>query len=169
MNSEPIEADDATSKQAGRRLQLVHTGSSQFAIFAEDISAIVDWQEPAPLPGAPSSVLGVVSIQGRMLTVLDLSTLLDLDLASSDTSLKARGYLVALRGDEQLALAIEAPGEVVELAPNESTADLSANQEGLPTPVLGVMQREGAEIKILNLRGLFSTAIQGSQRRQRQF
>ena len=165
MNSETIENDNAVPKPAGRKLQLVHAGSSAFGIFADEISTIVAWQEPTPLPHAPSSVLGVVSIQGRMLTVLDLATLPELEATLSDRPRKAPGNIVALRGDEQIALAIEAPGEVILLASTESIA----RQDAVTKPVLGVLQREGAEIKILNLKGLFPIAIKERQRRQRQF
>lgn len=165
MNSETSENDDAGAEGAHRKLQLVHAGSSQFAIFADEISAIVTWQEPTPLPHAPSSVLGVVSIQGRMLTVLDLATLPGLEATLSDVPRKTPGHIVALRGDEQLALGIEVPGEVILFASTESIARQSAVTE----PVLGVLQRGGAEIKILNLKGLFPIAIKERQRRQRQF
>jgi chemotaxis signal transduction protein len=154
---------------ASRKLQLVRAGSSQFGIFAEQISAIVEWQEPAPLPQAPSSVLGVVSIQGRMLTVLDLAKLASGEAVLDDTPRKLLRHLIALRGDEQLALAIEALGELVKLTPNESMTDSITKEETVTTPVLGVLQWEGAEIRILNLNGLFPAAIQGRQRRQRRF
>ena len=152
-----------------RKLQLLRAGSSQFGIFAEQISAIVEWQEPAPLPQAPSSVLGVVSIQGRMLTVLDLAKLGSREAELDDTPRKFLRYLIALRGDEQLALAIEALGEVVKLTSYESMTDSITKEETVTMPVLGVLQREGAEIRILNLSGLFPSAIQGRQRRQRRF
>ena len=173
MNNEAIGNVPSNFEQelpvvAFRKLQLVRAGSSQFGIFAEQISAIVEWQEPAPLPHAPSSVLGVVGIQGRMLTVLDLAKLAGGE-ASDDTPRKFLRYLIALRGDEQLALAIEAPGEVVQLTPNESMTNSITTEETVTTPVLGVLQREGAEIRILNLKGLFPAAIQGRQRRQRRF
>ena len=150
-----------------RKLQLLRAGSSQFGIFAEQISEIVEWQEPAPLPHAPNSVLGVVNIQGRMLTVLDLAMLASGE-GLDETPREFLRHLIALRGDEQLALAIEALGEVVKLTPSESITG-SITDEIVTTPVLGVLQREGAEIRILNPEGLFPAAIQGRQRRQRRF
>ncbi len=163
------DSDDAASRRAGRKLQLVHRGSSQFGVFVEEISAIVPWQEPAPLPHAPTSVLGVVSVEGRMLTVLDLATLPIPEARSSDGARTAPEHLIALRGDEQLALAIEAPGEVIQLKPDESITESITKQETVTTPVLGVLQREGTAIKILNVKGLFLAAIQGRERRQRRF
>ena len=153
---------------AFRKLQLVRAGSSQFGIFADQISAIVEWQEPAPLPHSPSSVLGVASIQGRMLTVLDFAKLAISETVEDETPHQSLRHLIALRGDEQLALAIETLGEVVQLAPNESMTP-STKEEAPTTPLLGVLQRDGIEIKILNLKGLFAAAIQGRERRQRRF
>ena len=150
-------------------MQLVQAGQYQFGIFADQISATVEWQEPAPLPNAPSSVLGVVSIQGRMLTVLDLARLVGGEAALDETPPKSQRHLIALRGDEQLALAIEALGEIVQLSGNELVADSITKPENVTTPVLGVWQAEGAEIKILNPKGLFPAAIQGRERRQRRF
>ena len=154
---------------ASRKLQLVLAGQNQFGIFADQISAIVDWQEPAPLPHAPRSVLGVVSIQGRMLTVLDLAKLAGAEVLLTDTPDKFLGHLIALRGDEQLALAVEALGEVVQLTGKESLTNSITMRETVTGPVLGVWQREEAEIKVLNSEGLFPAAIQGRERRQRRF
>ena len=155
--------NEAGLKQAGRRVQIVNAGSSQFGIFADEISAIVDWQQPAPLPHAPAAVLGVVSIQGRMLTVLDLATIILGEGALSNPPRSGAAQLIALRGDEQLALAVDGVGEIVAFPENVSKSN------PVTAPVLGVLQHEGAEISILNLPGLFPTAIQGRQRRQRQF
>jgi chemotaxis signal transduction protein len=160
MNSDATDNHDPDNEVAGRKLQLVHAGLTQFGVFADEISAIVPWQEPSPLPHAPSAALGVVCIQGRMLTVLDLATL----LATSDDVPGAPTHLLALRGDEQLALAVEGLGDVIQLAPDAFLA-----QQQAETPVYGVVQHEGAELRILNLNGLFPTALQGRQRRQRRF
>ena len=164
MNNDASQNDDTVLK-SGRKLQLVHAGSSQFGIFADEISTIVAWQEPTPLPRAPGSVLGVVNIQGRMLTVLDLATLPDLAATLSAGQRQIPRHIIALRGDEQLALAADSVDETAEFTPG----DFTTTPETVTTPVLGVLQRRGAEIRILNIQGLFPTALQGRQRRQRQF
>ena len=138
-----------------RKLQLVQAGQDQFGIFADQISAIVAWQEPAPLP------------QGRMLTVLDLGKLADAEAVSADSPRTLPRHLIALRGDEQLALAVEGLGEVVQLTGD--APESIAGHETVGGPVVGVWQREEAEIKILNPMRLFPTAIQGRERRQRRF
>jgi purine-binding chemotaxis protein CheW len=167
MNNDRIQnrrhsIDGANSEGAVRTLQLLRAGSFQFGIFAEEIAAITEWREPTPLPHAPKSVLGVVSIQGRMLTVLYLATLPGREAASRDA---AAQHLIALRGDEQLALAVDGLGETIELA----DGDFDTGRETKETLVLGVLNREGADIYILNPKELFPAAIQGRERRRRRF
>lgn len=167
MNNQAIDNtqpsfDEAIAKGAVLTLQLVSAGSVQFAILADEIAAIVGWREPTPLPQAPKSVLGVVSIQGRMLTVLDLAMLTGGGAAPNDVPAH---HLIALRGDEQLALAIETLGETIEIAED----DFDAKRETGEPLVLGVLPRDGAEINILNPQELFPTAIQGRERRRRRF
>ena len=154
--------DEASAKGVVRNLQLFRAGSFHFGIFADDIAAIVAWREPTPLPHAAKSVLGVVSVQGRMLTVLDLATLTGHEASSSDV---AAQHLIALRGDEQLALAIETLGETIEIAEDV----FHAKRETGEALFLGVLHRDGAEINILNPKELFPTAIQGRERRRRRF
>jgi purine-binding chemotaxis protein CheW len=128
-----------------------------YGINKEEISAIVSWQEPTPLPNAPPAVLGVVSIHGSMFTVFDLAELTS-DSAAVQKSVR---QIIALRGDEQLALAVDKVGEVVELEPEEVPA-----LDGL---IGGSVTRNGVELNILNLKEIFPTAIQGRERRRRRF
>jgi chemotaxis signal transduction protein len=154
--------DEASAKGVGRKLQLFRAGSFHFGIFTNDIAAIVPWREPTPLPYAAKSVLGVVSVHGRMLTVLDLATLTGHEAVSSAAPAQ---HLIALRGDEQLALAIETLGETIEIAED----DFSPKRETLEPLLLGVLDREGTETNILNPKELFPIAIQGRERRRRRF
>jgi chemotaxis signal transduction protein len=167
MNNDPIDNGEKSFDQASargnvRKLQLFKAGSTKFGIFADEIATIVDWREPTPLPQAPKSVLGVVSIEGRMLTVLDLAMLHDGETALSNAAGDVPGHLIALRGDEQLALAVAVLGETIE-------PPAVATEETAGTLVLGVLHHNGATINILNPKELFATAIQGRERRRRRF
>ena len=116
MNSETTENQRWSEKPGDelRTLQLVRAGSVQFGVFADAIAMISPWREPVPLPLAPASVLGVVSLQGRMLTVLELRTLVGGE--ANDSGIASERRIIALRGDEQLALAVDAVGDVVKVA-----------------------------------------------------
>jgi chemotaxis signal transduction protein len=173
MNNEAIDNaqhyfGDASSQQPARKLQLVRAGSSHFGVFADEIATIVPWREPTSLPNAPKSVRGVVSVQGRMLTVLDLASLPIEEIATSEAEAAGNvlpAHLIALRGDEQLALAVNEVGEMIEVV----AGDFSGQRETGSAFLLGVLQRGDGEIRILNLKELFPAAIQGRERRRRRF
>ena len=149
-------------EQPRRTLQVFNAAAAQFAVFADEVMTIAEWREPAALPQAPASVLGVVSIHGRMLTVLDL-----LQLWEPPQRSKGPTHILALRGDEQLALAIHGPGETIELI--GAGPDFEIGTEGNGKLVAGVINHNGREITILNPKELFPTAIQGRERRRRRF
>lgn len=157
--------DEASVNGLLRKLQRVRAGSTEFGIFADEIATIVGWQEPTELPHAPKSVLGVASIQGRMWTVLELSSLAGPEGSVSDATHDGQRHIVALRGDEQLALAVDSVGETVLIANDE----LKLQSEPAGSVVLGLLQFDDKEIKILNLKELFAAAIQGRERRRRRF
>jgi chemotaxis signal transduction protein len=145
------------------QLRLFSVGSRRFAIFEDQIATIAEWREPAPLPHAPESVLGVLGIQGRMLTVLDVARMAALAVESSLDN-KQHRQVLALRGDEQLALAVDELGETIEIP--DGILDLKSQRDGL---VLAVFNYAETEISIIDVKQLFPTAIQGRERRRRRF
>ena len=87
--------------------------------------------------------MGIVSLQGRMLTVLDLRKL----TGAESTDNPPPQHVIALRGDEQLALAVD-------------TVEGSIESPG---------DTNGSPVEVLNVSELFPLAIQGRERRQRRF
>lgn len=156
------DANDSSSTSTNSRFRIVQAGGTRFGLYAEDIAVAVPWQQPALLPHAPPAVLGVVSIQGRMLTVLDLKSLTSPE--SSETGNHENSFLIALRGDEQLALAVDTLGEEIQVGNRE----LQSRAENLA--IVGqVLRIDDEDINILDVKQLFSTAIQGRERRRRRF
>jgi len=155
-------SDEVKSDEPPRKVQIFRASSFQFGVLETEIATIAEWREPTPLPHAPESVLGVVSIQGRMLTVLDVGMLTGSETVSDEGPYR---YILALRGDEQLALAISHLNETIEFSLPDS-GDSPENSERF---VLGVVNRGGRETKVLNVTELFSGALQGRERRRRRF
>ncbi|HKO98868.1 MAG TPA: chemotaxis protein CheW [Pyrinomonadaceae bacterium] len=154
--ADPLESEPTTQK-----LRLFRRGSLEFALSEHEVVAIDDWRPPTPLPHSPDSILGILGIQGRMLTVLDLARFsggnADLDNPDNDGALK----ILALRGDEQLALVVDSVGDTIETqseAVNGQTTELFSN-----------FKHEDRELKVLNPKQLFPNAIQGRERRRRRF
>ena len=145
-----------------RRLQVLSVGPFVLGVFEDDIATIAEWRRPTPLPQAPPAVLGVVSIQGRMLTVLDPIRL----FGGTTTRLGfPPGILVALRGDEQLGLAVENTGEIIDLAMD----DIQPSTDSANRAISGIFQYGDLQVKVIKVKGLFAAALRGRERRRRRF
>ncbi len=148
---------DATDERGRLELQLMSVGSQIVAIDTSEIDAVTEWRRPAPLPGAPVAVLGVICLEGRMLTVISMNDLLD--------EPKSNGQkLVALRGAEQIAAAVDNLGEVISIDPIELRRTDIKN-----SLLAGVIIKNEQEISLIDPGQLFATAMRGRERRRRSF
>lgn len=148
-----------------RKVQLVHAGLLRLAIFEDEIATIAEWRQPTPLPRATPAVLGIVSIQGRMLTVLDPVVLLGQAESMDGAGSFIGGFIVALRGDEQLALAIENKAATLEVTAKE----IQPPPETAGPTVFGILHHGDQIVTVLNTKELFPAAIRGRERRRRRF
>lgn len=153
--SEDPQLHDLVPFEAGDRL---------FAVFAGQIDGTAEGKTPAPLPHAPTAVLGVVCVRGRMLTVLDPVALFTGEVSSWPNSLPV---VIALRGDEQLALAAQSCRDTITTA----DADIQPAENGgdFNDLALGLVRHGGEEITVLNTDQLFSSAMSRKERRRRRF
>jgi len=141
------------------KVRLLQTNSRTLGVPEEQVATIVEWSEPSPLPFAPKSVLGIVCIEGRMMTVIDLGSLLDASAPSPRSNLR---HIVALRGDEQLALAVETIKDTIEV-PKKDFA-----KAGQVRFLREAVTPDGVRVQLVDINQLFPAVIQGRERRQRQ-
>jgi chemotaxis signal transduction protein len=135
---------DGAQTRATRSLLVLRAGGRLFAVHAEEAEGVAESARPVPLPHAPAAVLGVVSVRGRMYTLLDTAALLsgqDPNAPAQPRTERPR-FAVALRGDEQLALAADEVEGPLEL------------------------DTDGASPQILDPARLFDAAMQGTERRR---
>jgi purine-binding chemotaxis protein CheW len=154
--------DDAELQQQRERRELLvlRTGARLLGVFADEANSVTQWREPTPLPHAPGAVLGVVSIRGCMLTLLDPLALLGERPLNEPP---APSFIVALRGDEQLALAVDRVERIIEIFVDE--VEPLARSDAA-TLLSGVLQRERELIAVLDLKELFINATRGNERRR---
>src|SRR5881394_225984 len=93
-----------------RDLFLFAAGNRTFGMPAEEVEGTAEGKCPTPLPHAPAAILGVVYARGRMLTLIDPRMIAG-DQASARPQLFSA--IIALRGDEQLALAADSISETI--------------------------------------------------------
>ncbi|MGB7925705.1 MAG: chemotaxis protein CheW [Pyrinomonadaceae bacterium] len=151
----------ASAQQRERREMLVvRSGARLLGVFADEAGSVTKWIEPTPLPRAPAAVLGVVSIRGGMLTLLDPLALLG--ERKADVPLTP-AFIVALRGDEQLALAVDRVERIIEIFTDEVEPLARSDAASL---LRGLVGRERELIAVLDLKELFSNATRGNERRR---
>jgi len=164
----PSILDERTPDGPRRRLFVMRSGSRLFAVYADEVEATSENLTLTPLPFAPPSVRGVVSGRGRILTVID-PLILPLQ---PDTPADTQGHaptgatvplIVALTGDEQLALSVERVESNFELSDDE--AGMAANQRN--NPLRRIIRHHAESIALLAPAHLFDAVLQGIDRRRR--
>jgi serine/threonine protein kinase/chemotaxis signal transduction protein len=156
-----LKLDAARSREACELL-LAQAGAWHIGLFAEEVESIAEWRSPAPLPHAPPAVLGVVNVHGRMLTVIDPAALLG--EGNAEKTEAAPAFIIALRGDEQLALAVNRVGAAIGIFSTE--IELPAQATGVNI-MRGIVQGAHGQTVVLDPRELFAAAMQGAERRRR--
>jgi len=181
-----------TDGSARRRLFVMRTGARLFAVYADEVEATCENLRPTPLPFAPAPVRGVVSRRGRILTLIDPLPLLpptpmsneadaamsneaDADAPSTQAppphatqADDAPLFVVALKGDEQLALSVESVEREIELYDTEADAATGASG-GSPLPLFlrRTIQHDAHAVALLDPAHLFEAAMRGVERRRR--
>ena len=160
----------ATTRPASgrRKLCVMRSGARLFAVYADEVEATSENLRPTPLPFAPAPVRGVVSQRGRILTVIDPLLLLppDAPTRASTPAPATAPLIVALRGDEQLALSVERIEHDIELFDDgeaDATPDASPNSQLLRRTI----RHQTETISLLDTAHLFEAAMQGVERRRR--
>lgn len=160
---EDTSAESRPVHTASRGLFVLTAGGQAFAVGAEEADGVAEGLTPAPLPHAPAAVLGVVSIRGRMYTLLYPPAL------SSQTDERrdapAPRFAVALRGDEQLALAADSVEGVVAFNVTFNTG-ATPTSDSHEHPFDATLEHEGRSVRLLDASRLFDAAVRGTERRR---
>ena len=149
-------------REAPRELAVVRASGRLFAVYADEADSVTEGLRPTPLPGAPPAVLGVVCVRGRMRTVLDPLALFG-ETTRDATDAATPGFVLALRGDEQLALAVERVERIIEAQPNSIQPP---GEESGAAPLRGHLLLDGGTVAVLDPARLFEAAMQGTERRR---
>jgi len=119
--------------------------------YAVQIAYIAEILKPPPVtevPRAPRDVLGVMSVRGRLVTVIDLRRRFRLNESHADR--KTRILLVET-GDEQIGLLVDEVLQVYRLADAEiEPAQVLGGDQ--PAHIAGIGRPEGALLILIDLK-----------------
>ncbi|MEX0801372.1 MAG: chemotaxis protein CheW [Dehalococcoidia bacterium] len=121
---------DTTERQAERQLVVFEMGAEAYAVQIGVVREIIRMQEITRVPGATSSMEGVINLRGKLIPVVDLRK--RLRVAAGDAGMESRIMIVDIEGEDVGAI-VDAVTEVVRVAaeaiepPSElvATADAS--------------------------------------------
>jgi chemotaxis signal transduction protein len=100
------------------------------------------------VPDLPPALLGVTFLRGEAIPVVDIAAALGVERAAGPGAL-----LVVGLGETRAAVAVERPGEVVEIAPGAVDPPPRMAGEG-ERFLLGVVRRPGGLVNLIDLAGL---------------
>jgi purine-binding chemotaxis protein CheW len=157
-----------TGRRAARRAGEAGTRTEYLAFglagetYAVQIAQLAEILRPPPItevPRAPHTVLGVVSVRGKLVTVLDLRRRLRLPEGSPDR--KARILLADTSGGEQIGLLVDEVQQVWRLAADEiEPATVLGGEQAVHIAGIGRPSGiEGAMLILLDLRPLVDESL----------
>ncbi len=152
MQAEQVEsqAENALERAsaAGERLLIFSLGKEKYAIPIHEIALIIEELPITPVPNAPVYLSGIISLRGKVVSVLDVAARLETARRDSPES---RKIIVLDMGADQFGLLVDAIDQLV-------TVDLQSLEpppEGFKPVVqdfvAGVFHHTGQAIAFLNL------------------
>ncbi|HIP53246.1 MAG TPA: chemotaxis protein CheW [Chromatiales bacterium] len=136
-------------------LQLVtfRLGDENYGINVMHVQEVLRVTEIAPVPGAPSYVLGIINLRGNVVTVLDTRGRFGLQPHEVDDASR----IIVIESDDQVVgILVDSVAEVVELRLSEiDTAPTVGNDEN-SRYIQGVATRENDLLIVVDLNRLLS-------------
>ena len=119
-----------------------------YGINVMQVQEVLRYTEIAPVPGAPSYVLGIINLRGNVVTVID--TRKRFSLNCSDTTDQTR--IVIIESDSQvIGILVDAVAEVVYLRQSEIEATPNVGNEENAKFIQGVCHKNDELLILVDL------------------
>ena len=119
-----------------------------YGINVMQVQEVLRYTEIAPVPGAPSYVLGIINLRGNVVTVIDTRN--RFGLACSDTTDQTR--IVIIESDSQvIGILVDAVAEVVYLRQSEIEATPNVGNEDNAKFIQGVCHKNDELLILVDL------------------
>ena len=123
-----------------------------YGINVMQVQEVLRYTEIAPVPGAPSYVLGIINLRGNVVTVIDTRQRFGLDSASVTDNTR----IVIIEADKQVGILVDSVAEVVYLRQSEvETAPNVGNEESAKF-IQGVCNKNGELLILVELDKMMS-------------
>jgi len=125
--------------------------NESYGINVMQVKEVLRYSEIAPVPGAPSYVLGIINLRGSVVTVIDTSQ--RFGLTTADVSDSTRIVIIEAEGHE-IGILVEAVAEVVYLKQSEIETAPNVGNEESSKFIQGVCNRKNELLILVDLNKL---------------
>jgi len=124
-----------------------------YGINVMQIQEVLRYTEIAPVPGAPTYVLGIINLRGNVVTVIDTRARFALDSAEISDNTR----VVIIESDKQvIGILVDSVAEVVYLKKSEIDVAPNVGNDESAQFIQGVSNREGELLILVDLNKLLS-------------
>ncbi|MFN4262307.1 MAG: chemotaxis protein CheW [Thioalkalivibrionaceae bacterium] len=128
-------------------------GGETYAIDVLQVQEVLKVPEIAPVPGAPSFILGIINLRGNVVTVLDARSRMGLDPQEPDDA--SRIVIIDI-GDQNVGVLVDSVAEVVQIAADAIDATPEVGNDESARFIRGVTNTDDGLIIIINVNRLLS-------------
>jgi len=130
-----------------------YLGDEKYGINVMQVQEVLRVTEIAPVPGAPSYVLGIINLRGNVVTVIDTRNRFGLPSKETDDSsrvviIETESHIIGILVDS-VAEVVELKGAEIETAPNVGNEESSKY-------IQGVTSRDNELLILVDLNKLLS-------------
>jgi purine-binding chemotaxis protein CheW len=127
--------------------------SEKYGINVMQVQEVLRVTEIAPVPGAPSYVLGIINLRGNVVTVIDTRSRFGLGTAEMDDSTR----IVIIEADEQVVgILVDSVAEVVDLKASDIETAPNVGTEESAKFIQGVASHDDELLILVDLNKLLS-------------
>jgi purine-binding chemotaxis protein CheW len=124
-----------------------------YGINVMQVQEVLRVSEIAPVPGAPSYVLGIINLRGNVVTVIDTRARFGLPSTEVDDASR----IIVIESEKQVVgMLVDAVAEVVEVEEGEIDVAPNAGNEDTSRYIQGVATREGKLLILVDLNRLLT-------------
>jgi purine-binding chemotaxis protein CheW len=124
-----------------------------YGINVMQVQEVLRVTEIAPVPGAPSYVLGIVNLRGNVVTVIDTRTRFGLPMTELDDSSR----IVIIESEQQVVgILVDSVAEVVELRQSEIDSAPNVGNDESSRYIQGVASRDDDLLIVVDLNKLLT-------------
>ncbi len=127
--------------------------NEKYGIDVMQVQEVLRITEIAPVPGAPSYVLGIINLRGNVVTVIDTRSRFGLASVKTDDSSRV---VIIESEDQVVGILVDSVAEVVDLQPSEIETAPNVGTEESAKFIQGVASHDGELLILVDLNKLLS-------------